>query len=214
MRNNRNIEEAFTLLELVAIVAVITVLLCVLWPALRSARARQQRIGCVSHLKNVGLSARTFATDNTDKFPSKVSTNKGGCAELVSDPEAVAHYFRSLSNELSIPFILVCPADARKAATDFVSLARTNISYFVGWDADESTPQDLLAGDRPIGINGQSITGLLAVGPNARVAWTKSFHGKDAGNFVLGDGSVQQSTTALLVGQIKQTSGTNRLLIP
>jgi len=199
MRGTRNQFAAFTLIELLTVFSVLVLLLFVLLPILANAKVRRQRIDCVSHLKNIGLSDRIFASDNLDKMPAQISTNKGGAAELMSDPGAVAHYFRSLSNGLATPLILICPADTRKPAQDFTSLSNTNISYFISPGTDESSPESILAGDRNIGANGPvSTTGSLILSTNSTAYWISSRHGKEQGNVALGDGSVQQINSSRL----------------
>jgi prepilin-type processing-associated H-X9-DG protein len=68
-----------------------------------------------------------------------------------------------MSNELSNPKVVTCPADARSpGATNFTSAfgnagnsgsggKNFSTSYFVGRDADETLPQMFLSGDRNIG---------------------------------------------------------------
>ena len=46
-------------------------------------------------------------------------------------------HFQVMSNELSTPKILVCPADTRVAAANFVRLKNQNVSYFVGLEASD-----------------------------------------------------------------------------
>jgi tetrahydromethanopterin S-methyltransferase subunit F len=66
--------------------------------AMAQARQKAERIKCVNNLKNVGLAARIWATDNGDKLPKD---------------------FLTMTNELSTPKILICPSDpARTQAID------------------------------------------------------------------------------------------------
>jgi hypothetical protein len=137
--------------SLVLCVPVI-ILSAMLLPALSKAKDKAQSINCVNNLKQVGLAFRTWAIDNDGNFPFNLSTNKGGTLELALpesdgfDRNAVCH-FRVMSNELSTPKILVCPADSKKQpAPDFLSLRPANVSYQMhsGTNLSETTPQEFL----------------------------------------------------------------------
>src|SRR4026209_2099758 len=123
---------AFTLLELVAMVAVVFLLVAFVLPAVRPRRYYGHRIKCVNNLKNVGLAFRIFATDNGDRFPAEVMLTNG---VLLKSLDALCVYL-TLTNELSTPKILSCPEDKkRKEAESFRNLELKNISYFVSLSA-------------------------------------------------------------------------------
>ena len=205
---------AFTLNELLVIIAVAVVLAALAVSASAKAKEKSRKIGCNCRLKQIGLSFRIFANDRGDAFPMGLSTNKGGSMEYVTTGEVFRH-FRAMSNELSTPKVLVCPADNRSAASTFAVLSNFNISYFVGADATDTFPQSLLAGDRNLMTNGVPVgSGLLVLTTHVTVGWTAAQH-KHSGNVVLGDGSVQQFTSARLQEQSADSGvATNRLLIP
>lgn len=124
-----------------------------LLPALSRANGKAQRISCTNHMRSIGLVFRTWAIDNDGSFPFNVSTNKGGTLELCLpgsdgfDRNAACH-FQVMSNELSTPKILVCPADSKKkAALNFESFQPENVSYQVcsGTNVAEVNPNQVLA---------------------------------------------------------------------
>ena len=59
----------FTLLELLVIVAIISMLMTILLPSLTHARSQAKSAICLSHLKNMGVITHSFVKDNTFHFP-------------------------------------------------------------------------------------------------------------------------------------------------
>jgi len=129
--------------------------------------------------------------------------------------EAWIHY-QPLSNELSTPKVLVCPTDSQmKMATDFgPGFGRSNVSYFVGLDADEVRPNWILSGDRNLTANGVALRpGLHVLDTNDVIGFTKAMHNQ-CGNIGLSDGSVQQLTSSALQQYLLANPQTNRLALP
>jgi competence protein ComGC len=183
-------KQGFTLVALLVIIAVLALLAAMLLPALAAAKRKAQRINCVNNLKQCGLAFRIWEGDNGDKYPMAVSTEKGGTMEFDSGADTFRH-FQVMSNELNTPKILICPADTRVVADNFIRLKNQNVSYFVGLDADESRPQMLLDGDRNLTADNAPENGILKLVPGQHVSWTETMH-VNQGNVGLSDGSVQQ----------------------
>lgn len=68
------IKNGFTLVELLIVIAVISILAAMLLPAINTAREKAQQTKCLSNLKQLGLSIMLFLQDNEDRFPSQGST--------------------------------------------------------------------------------------------------------------------------------------------
>jgi prepilin-type N-terminal cleavage/methylation domain-containing protein len=213
MKIQSNNQRGFTVIEMLVVVAIIAFLACFLIPSLARAKARANRIRCTSHLKQVGMGFRLWANDHEEQYPF-TSTNAAGSFRWVNSPEVFRHY-QVMSNELVTPRILVCPRDSqRKPTENFSSFSNDNLSYFVGFDAREDAPQTILSGDWNLTGGTLSNGFLRVITPNTAVEWTKEIH-QSAGNIGLGDGSVQQVTTAQLRQQLAlQTNAFIRLAVP
>ena len=209
-------------------IAIIAILAGMLLPALAKAKAKAQKIKCTSNLKNVGLGFRIFATDNGDLYPMSVPDAQGGsasAADLRAGVTLVYRHFLSLSNELQTPKIVLCPSDglgrveAVNWSTNRIRGANaaqyfggnSSVSYFVGFEADETLPQSLLSGDRNITNSDRTdiskgIVFLFRMRARRNDSppclllsqvGTKNIH-DTAGNVALGDGSVQAFSTSKL----------------
>jgi prepilin-type processing-associated H-X9-DG protein len=203
-----------TLVEVLVVVVILAVLACLLLPALATARKRAQLIYCNNYLKQIGLGFRIWEGDHTNHYPMSISTNFGGTFECVARGDTFRH-FQVMSNELVTPYILICPSDARPRAKDFGSaFSNTNVSYFVGVDADSSRPQELLSGDRNI-VGGTKLSnGIVEITTNGLVGWSSEMH-NGVGNIGLADGSVQALTVQGLRQALLNTGlATNRLALP
>ena len=194
MRRPNDPNRAFTLIELLCVIAIISILAALLLPALSRGRAKAQRIACVSQLRQIGVGFHGFAQDHGGKFPMQVTTNAGGTrsnrAGTVALESLADRQFQALASELVNPRILLCPTDTRSPALSFAALKTENLSYFVALTADPTKPNSLLAGDRNITNDWVPPTTLYQFSPSHVLRWTHELH-RFRGNLLFSDGHVE-----------------------
>ena len=183
---------AFTLIELLVIILIVVLLIPCLIFSMNLNKSAALRQNCQNNLKMVGLAYRTWALDGGDASAQGVETNRGGSKEWLLSGQIPFHY-RTMSNELSTPRILVCPADKERVfAQSFgKSFGNMNISYFASLDARDAYPQMFLSGDRNLAVAGKVLApglNILTTNSAAALSWTRTHHNK-RGNVGLADGS-------------------------
>jgi prepilin-type N-terminal cleavage/methylation domain-containing protein len=211
--------SAFTLIELLCVIAIIAIMAALLLPAVTGAKAKGQRANCISNLRQVGLAFAGFAYDHDGKFPAQVSTNAGGAQELMVTAYKIPgefyfgyKFFLPISNDLSTPKVLRCPSDERDGVERFSSFSNANLSYFVGLNADPSSPTSVLSGDRNLTNDYINAASLLHFGSQHLLRWSSELH-RFKGDLLKADGHVDEanSLTLMLAGDPYRVSD---LVIP
>jgi prepilin-type N-terminal cleavage/methylation domain-containing protein len=80
--SNMNDQRAFTLIELIAVVAVIAILVALLLPVLLRAKARAQSTVCKNHLNQIGKAVQMYVSDHNIYPPAL-----GGGRDYQAHPE-------------------------------------------------------------------------------------------------------------------------------
>ena len=185
--------HAFKVAELIVIVFAVIMLLVLFFTGVPRIRKEARLKQCSNNLKQIGLAFRIWSGDGGDRFQMQTPTLYDGSMESVTNG-AVYHTFQEMSNELCEPKYLVCPADDRRAVTNFPDLSNSAISYFVNVDALDTEPLSFLTGDRNLTNGPLSSTRLLSISTNSTLVWSETLH-HFIGNICFADGSVQTRTT-------------------
>lgn len=208
--------RGLTLVEILVIIFALTVLSLLLLPALAAAKKKATKIQCANNLSQIELAFRVWEGNHNNNYPRDLSSTNiwtfGRPAQV-----NVESVFRIMSNELSTPFVLVCPADKNcQEAPDFkIPLTSSNISYFINLDANEVNPQDPLSGDDNFEVNGVPVkSSFLEISSSTLIAWSAARH-RFSGNIALADGSVQGVSNFGLINYFCSTNAVHmRLAIP
>jgi prepilin-type processing-associated H-X9-DG protein len=203
---------AFTRIELLVVLVVVALMAALVLPGLERVKQKRWRIQCTDNLKQIGMAFRTFAIDHDGELPAQVYMKRMGTAGGNRSVEAW-RIFQVMSNEMSTPNVLICPADTRVPASILgPGFSNTNLSYFVSLDAAETFPSMFLCGDRNL-TNGLPVeNGILVLTTNRPFGWTHELH-NGQGNVALADGSVQGWTSSRLQGLLGGGI-TDRLAMP
>lgn len=73
--------NGFTLMELLVMIAVVTIMAAILFPVLARVRARVRQAACASNLAQIARAGMMYVQDNDERFPS--------CYKLASPPYEV-----------------------------------------------------------------------------------------------------------------------------
>ncbi len=73
----------FTLLELLSVIAIISVLAALLFSASRSSIAKTNQVRCLNNLRTIGQAFGTFASDNNGEYPRASTPNNQGNPDWV-----------------------------------------------------------------------------------------------------------------------------------
>jgi prepilin-type N-terminal cleavage/methylation domain-containing protein/prepilin-type processing-associated H-X9-DG protein len=119
MKTKSELNKAFTLLELLVVIAIIAILAALLLPALGRAKESARATQCLSQMRQIGLAVRLYADGHDDEFPR-------------SQHSAFAHgqlpWGRAIAPELGrdsvtwtnlLAGLFHCPSDPRKNAWSY-----------------------------------------------------------------------------------------------
>ncbi len=133
--------SAFTLVELLIVIAILAVLAAILFPVFARARENARRTSCQSNLKQISLGALQYIQDYDERFPLGVTAN--GLNNYSTSFDLMQPYLKS-------PQIGICPSDGGdpdvnlyltgSRPVSYTANARVTTSPFLGED-----PPPLLA---------------------------------------------------------------------
>jgi prepilin-type N-terminal cleavage/methylation domain-containing protein/prepilin-type processing-associated H-X9-DG protein len=101
-------KAAFTLMELLVVLAIIAVLAAIISPALAQARAKARQTNCLSNLRQTGTAILMYVQDFEETFPNGLNRGRYGIIW------AGAGWAGQCNPYYNTPQILECPADPNR----------------------------------------------------------------------------------------------------
>ena len=98
---SRKSQQAFTLIEMLVVIAIIVLLASVLVPTVTKSIQSARRIKCVSNLRNILLASRMYAMDHKDLMVPSQYTDKtsGGSSNKEFWNSALLEYYNQKENQ-------------------------------------------------------------------------------------------------------------------
>lgn len=117
--------RAFTLIELMVVVAIIALLVGLLTPALSRARSQSRLAACATNLRQIGVALRLYISTNRDRLPhASFMPSMGPFPLNTKQPVGIAEV---LGKEIDNPAVFHCPNDQPGAPR---TAPNAGLSYF------------------------------------------------------------------------------------
>ena len=110
--------RAFTLIEMLVVIAIIGILASLILPALSRGLAKAKRISCLNNVRQVGTGLISFSLDNEGRLPWQLTfygrrEHFGGEKNFTVDPGSIFGC-RGMKQEITTPKILWSPCDGTR----------------------------------------------------------------------------------------------------
>src|SRR5688572_13967317 len=159
---------AFTLVEILVVIAIIGLLIAMLLPALQQSREAARRTACANNMKQMGVAIAGYQLTNT-VFPSSntddvFSWDAGGRLPNHSWGSLILPYIEMTALESSINYsISAMHADNRRAAATIVPIYRCPAYTGPDFTADSHYPPDTYAIGNYVSIGASDVDHIWGV---------------------------------------------------
>jgi len=131
----------FTLIEMLVVIAIISILASLLMPAMKSAYEVSKSISCANRLKQIGISANLYANDEHGFLPIAHTVSNSAWKWLITEPNGYQKLSQiNWTNRLAPEYIndkqiLKCPAGDGSELNHMGDGWYSNYTYnaYLGW---------------------------------------------------------------------------------
>lgn len=136
---DRFIQNGFTLIELLVVISIVAILVSIMLPALKNARALARQTACGSNLKQIGLYITVYQNEHDGYFPGRIT----GGGQFFTDLEPYTGLTATEVNRPAKAGIFHCPSDEYRSNLGEQLGNSYGINYFMTWEpSDPNPPRD------------------------------------------------------------------------
>lgn len=120
-------KAAFTLLELLCVIAIIALLASLLMPAIQDVRKQADSVACFANLRQIGIAVNLYLADHDNTYPY-IETDPA--VMQLYPPEIQAHSMAETLQPYGLTATnLKCPSDVKDADRDYFSKKGTSYEW-------------------------------------------------------------------------------------
>ncbi len=106
-----NFTRAFTLVEMLVVIAIVGIMAALLLPTMNRAKASAQSTACLSNLKQIGIGVLMYSSDSDDKAPRRTGVDTNRVLSVFGYKKLLQNYVGGAGGGATNAGLFACPAD-------------------------------------------------------------------------------------------------------